>query len=732
MTFAAPMILYGLPLSSLPIVFYLLLRQKRQVWVFSSLLFFRRLDPQLHARRRLRQWLILLLRVLLIALVLTALARPRFRTVSAGAAASDPTAVVIVLDNSGSMSAPADAGHTRLSRAIEGAGRLLGDLPAALVTLVEDPAVESDGQLTRDHGRLLRRLDAISATQASGDAAAALTRALACLRDEPAGLIHVFSDMQNTEWLVSARPSRPADLSGMVYLHRIDGPKRRQANIAIADARPARQRILPGQPCGLEIALQNTSAHDGEFYLHVQDCWGQNQTRSLRLAKGQTRTELLDIQPRDAGHRWVKIRIEGDGFVADNEAGIGLACRDTVAVLFAGGPERYGVLPVALSPTGRGLLSGLRPIHARQEDLTEAIQQNEPVLVVMNWDSLAGFEAAQSESLRHYVEQGHNLLILPDPGRLTAGEASWDWLAASCRPRKVFPRSVALNVLDKRADLWRTFRDESGRVQWGYARLSGYFPLTLSREYTPLLGVDYQNVVLAWRQLGRGNLYVCGTPFESHWNTLPHTGSLVVLAQQMALFGSGPAQPDTAYLVAGQRWRLPAELTDDQSGQINLVSLAGDSLDWKGPPGQVPTLVRAGVYQATAAGRSYLISVRASDQEGIERYVEQAELALLGDMAHRIIPYNPAERIALQPERPPLATCNLYFPLLVLATCLLLLEGWLANPLPRRQRLDRPDRPDQPSARAPHLRRRLIASLPRLSPRGWEPEPAATGQDNAP
>ena len=39
-------------------------------------MFFHRLDPKLNARRRLREWLILLLRTLLILFLLLALARP--------------------------------------------------------------------------------------------------------------------------------------------------------------------------------------------------------------------------------------------------------------------------------------------------------------------------------------------------------------------------------------------------------------------------------------------------------------------------------------------------------------------------------------------------------------------------------------------------------------------------------------------------------------------------------
>ena len=57
MTFAATTFLYLLPLAGLPIVFHLILRQKKRTVVFSTLMFFHRVDPKLNTRRRIREWL---------------------------------------------------------------------------------------------------------------------------------------------------------------------------------------------------------------------------------------------------------------------------------------------------------------------------------------------------------------------------------------------------------------------------------------------------------------------------------------------------------------------------------------------------------------------------------------------------------------------------------------------------------------------------------------------------
>ena len=100
-----PLFLSLLPLAALPVLFHLFFRLKKSPRVFPTLMFFHRIDPQLNARRRLREWLILLLRTLLILFVLLALARP----VWFGLGKEGSVAVALVIDNSGSMAGPGSA-----------------------------------------------------------------------------------------------------------------------------------------------------------------------------------------------------------------------------------------------------------------------------------------------------------------------------------------------------------------------------------------------------------------------------------------------------------------------------------------------------------------------------------------------------------------------------------------------------------------------------------------------
>ena len=116
MIFSAATFLYLLPLAGLPILFHLVLRRKRRRMVFSTLMFFQRMHPRMNARRRLRQWLLLALRMLLIGLLLAAVARPVLR--GAGRWGGKQRVVVLV-DNSASMGGLDQDGEVKLRSAVQ-------------------------------------------------------------------------------------------------------------------------------------------------------------------------------------------------------------------------------------------------------------------------------------------------------------------------------------------------------------------------------------------------------------------------------------------------------------------------------------------------------------------------------------------------------------------------------------------------------------------------------------
>ena len=153
---------------------------------FSTLMFFNRMDPKLNSHRKIRQWLLLLMRMLLIAFILLALSRPEFVT-SLGLGGK--VSVVVVVDNSASMGEGSkyDADKSKLEYAMEGARKLLmameSDSKAAVVLSVDEPAMPIANSLSSDTELILESLDKINV----------LFRGYCCTKDTYHNINHLIS-----------------------------------------------------------------------------------------------------------------------------------------------------------------------------------------------------------------------------------------------------------------------------------------------------------------------------------------------------------------------------------------------------------------------------------------------------------------------------------------------------------------------------------------------------------
>ena len=170
-----PLFLWGLLAVPLPILLHLFFRRRRANIEFSTLQFFQQQKRYLAHRRRVREWLLLLVRTLSILVLTLALAGITLQRFSPALAAR--TAVAIVLDDTLSMDRKLGAGMTAFALAAQKADEILNTLSegdAAALTLVSG---RTGIALTRKRQAVRRVLEELRVTGASGSFAAALQRA---------------------------------------------------------------------------------------------------------------------------------------------------------------------------------------------------------------------------------------------------------------------------------------------------------------------------------------------------------------------------------------------------------------------------------------------------------------------------------------------------------------------------------------------------------------------------
>jgi hypothetical protein len=140
MSFVFPIILGGLITASVPILLHLIMRQKPKILPFPAFRFLVQRSKTNLRKLRLRHLLLLVLRVLLLAAICLALARPKLVTSALNLSSDRPVAAIFVFDTSYSMTYQNSDKLTRLDDARKRGLELLDELPAGSKVAVLDTA----------------------------------------------------------------------------------------------------------------------------------------------------------------------------------------------------------------------------------------------------------------------------------------------------------------------------------------------------------------------------------------------------------------------------------------------------------------------------------------------------------------------------------------------------------------------------------------------------------------
>jgi hypothetical protein len=226
-SFLAPFALLLAGAAAVPLVLHLLRRKSGEKVDFPALRYLLRAEREHKAELRLRNLILMLLRVFAVLALAAAAARPVGRLAGGGHA---PTALAIVLDNSLSTSAVVN-GAPVLARLKDAARATLGRAAAGdriwLVT--------ADGRVVGGGVSALRAaLERVEALGGAGDLHAAAIRGLQLVKGAgiPARQLAVVTDAQSTSWTL------PVALEGVattVYAPALTPPKNRSVVRAIAE-----------------------------------------------------------------------------------------------------------------------------------------------------------------------------------------------------------------------------------------------------------------------------------------------------------------------------------------------------------------------------------------------------------------------------------------------------------------------------------------------------------------
>ncbi len=563
MSFLAPLFLLGLAALAVPVLIHLTQRERKSVVVFPSLMFLKKIPYESVQKRRIRDWLLLALRLAALLLIVAAFSRPFLRGSSVAAAPGGARDIVVLLDRSYSM------GYgDSWSRAQRLAAESIASATAAdrvSVVLFADSA-EVVLRSTPDRSRAVAEINAASPGPGATKYGPALKLAGSLLAESllPRKEVIVVSDFQRSGW----QPDDTLRLPGGTVITTAVVEGAAGPSLALTPATLLRTRDA-GQPERVTVTagvLNRTAAEATAIPLQLEMDGRIVQTLPVSVAGNASATVTFAPVSIAATTTRATVRlgaaapkgVAGQSGVAPAVSAIDALARDNV-FNFTITPS--APVPVTVVTQGnrddanlylaRALAIGEAPRFETSLQSAEALAGdavNRARLLVLNDVAVSEDAAAK---LVTFVEGGGGLLIA------LGSRASWPsareaWLPAIVGPAADRTRGAAakLSGMDYGHAVFEPFRaPRSG--DFSTARFYSYRALKVTKDATVLARFDTGEPALVEKTIGRGRVVMFASTIDLSWNDLALKPVFLPFVHQLGRHLSG-FREQPAYLTIGE------------------------------------------------------------------------------------------------------------------------------------------------------------------------------------
>lgn len=583
MTFLQPALLFALPLAALPIIVHLIHLYRRRQVKWAAMMFLRAAQRMNKGLSRLRQVLILALRVLAVAAILFVVTRP-LAGGWLGLTGSAPDTVMILLDRSASMEQQNTA--TGLSKRVAGLRNVAKAINDAVGTrsrlVLIDSALGKPQPL--DKAEALIDLPQTEATETAADIPALLQGALDYITANKTGRTDVWllSDLQQTDWDASGGRwetlrSAFASMQG-VRFHLLSYPQAAPDDLAVNVERVTRRETSERAELLLDLRIARQAAQPQPMEVPLRFVInGTATSMKAALQENQLVMQAHAIPIDKAAKRgWGRVELPADSSAANNVFHFVFDEAPAMrSVIVSDDEAEAGPLRAALSAPAdpsRKYVATVFPTQRAAE-----IPWDETALIV--WHApIPRADDPLALQLKSHAAAGRTILFLP-PESLDETEifglhwGQWEGGSATDKPVPV--------------EWWRNDADLLANTRDGTALPVGTLEVSrrcsIAGEGIALARVASRGSLLVRSaQLQRGSVYFLGTLPGPGASSLARDGVVMFALLQRALndgartLGKAQQRVASADALGGDAasWK-PVEASGEMATPVNLPLRAG-------------------------------------------------------------------------------------------------------------------------------------------------------------
>ena len=603
MSFLAPLFFAGLVAVAVPILVHLIQRERKTVVAFPSLMFIRKIPYQSVERRKIHNWLLLLMRVAAMALLIAAFSRPFFHIdpVKAAAARSGAREVVILLDRSASMGY-GDHWAKAQAEARKIAGSISGEDKGTLVLF--GTGAEEAVRATGDAGRLEAAVGEAKVSSDSTRYAPALRLAQSLLSRSslPRKEAFLISDFQASGWGKREDISLP---DGAV-LTPISVGSIETANVAVTSIKFQRTSFSGEERVMVTAGVTNrsTSAVKGlDVKLEVDGRLVDTRTVAIEPSSAASVTfPALTV----ASAMRATVRAGTDALAADNQFNFVLSPSRPVSVLMIEGEGSSSsfYLATALSI---GTSPPFKTETLSPSRVTPASFEKRSVVILNDTTPLS---TAADDALKRFVNQGGGLLIV------TGEHVPWN-ATTPLMPGKVgapverlMGGGGTIGTIDYSHPVFEEFKDPRNG-NFTTVRFFKYRLFTPSPTDKVLARYDDGAPAVVEWAVGSGRVMLTASTVDKGWNDFPTKFLFLPLVHKVVSYLGQYQEPDSWYTVGHSldvSVPIAAIVREGGAGEAGAATRRPTGVVMA-PSGTQVTIGEGGV-QAVALGEQGFYSVR--------------------------------------------------------------------------------------------------------------------------
>ncbi len=576
--FLAPLFLMAAGVgATVPFFLHLMQNRRRTRLPFPTVRFLKKAEKNTSRRIRLENFLLWLLRTMIMALLGAAFAMPMVRSGGLGWLGDAPRDVAIVLDASYSMGYRVDRG-TVWDKGIETAIAIIEGLrdPDRFCIYIarEQPEAIVAEPIANKHEGILR-LRALQLGQSESriiPAANAAMKALLKADSQREREIHIITDNQALPWQPIAAGAVEAQIAPktpvFVTLLGVSAPE--NTAIASLDLQPPVARR--GSEMKAQVKLRRTGPPaDTTLSLFIDD--REISRKHVPAADADSTEPAFTLPVLEVGVHAAKIQTPEDNLTADNAFYFLIRIQEPMPALVVGSDSETLFLKTALR-TGLGSASAVE--STSPEKLTEKPLSRYSSVILCNALPLFGQAIGVIEA---YVKAGGVLVIFP--GMAAKPDAYTPWTALPATPRSVddlplAQRNRTLSWDQPQHPLVRSLREGIGIPTVAIRRKLAFDNVHEGAQRIVSMGANQP--FLLDRQFGAGHVLLFSVSADRTWSDFPLSPFFLPLLIQCADLGTGagprtPFEWATDWLPLSDRfpeWKTPPSLSGPDGQPLSV------------------------------------------------------------------------------------------------------------------------------------------------------------------